>query len=416
MPLRTRLLLAFVAVHLALAIGVGLAAWQWVDEALRAQAESSARAVGRVLTQGGFSPTPAVLDRMRELTGYEFAVLAGPAPPAPGTVQVAAGGLTIAIAYRTPVYAQVRQEIAVITALVVVVGSGAFAAVAVLLARRFSRPVERLAAAARTIGGGDWTTPVAVDRAGRELDQLAGELEAMRVRLRDLDAANRRAERLATLGTFTATIAHEVRNPLSAVRLAAQMLGRSGSQIDRDAAGLIHDEIERLDLVVDELLGFARGMTVNLADCDLRPVADAICGLLARQAGHAGVAITVDGGGKARADPRRLRQLALNLVLNAIQAIQGSGIGSQVTIRIGDGRLAVEDDGPGIDPAVLPRLFDAFASGRPEGTGLGLHLARAIAEAHGARLAHQRTAGRTVFTVAGLVPVRPVDETASAQR
>jgi signal transduction histidine kinase len=137
-------------------------------------------------------------------------------------------------------------------------------------------------------------------------------------------------------------------------------------------------------------------MRCEPADADLRAVADDVVRLLARQAAHAGVTLAAQGAGRGLVDARRLRQLLLNLALNAIQACSG-GRGTQVVVRISEGAMAIEDDGPGVPATVLPRLFAPFASDRPEGTGLGLHLAKAIADAHGARLEHARQGATTAF-------------------
>lgn len=220
-----------------------------------------------------------------------------------------------------------------------------------------------------------------------ELRSLALELEQMRRRLNELDRQHRQDERLATLGTFTATIAHEVRNPLSAVRLTVQMLAR---KIPEDpGVRMIMEELERLDLIVDELLAFSKGMHVTRQACDVRQVAEDVVRLLRRQAEHAGSQVHITGEATVSADPARLRQLLMNLLLNAIQAVQGHDHGdAQGRVEIGilpDG-FSVTDNGPGVAPAVAERLFEPFTTTRAAGTGLGLHLAKAIAEAHGARL------------------------------
>ncbi len=403
----TRLMLSFIAAHLALSAVGGLTAWWLVDRSLRHQAEDSARNVGRVLDGGGFSPSPEVLARMRRLTGAEFNLLDQPTPVRPGTVQVIAAGRVIEIDYRSASYRAAERAVVLGSLAVAAAGALVFALIAVVLARRFARPLDRLAFAARQIGAGSLDEPVPAVGSG-EIAALAAELERMRVRLIDLDRANRQAERLATVGTFTATIAHELRNPLSAVRLTVQMLAERHG--DDPALRMIEEELERLDLSVDELLGFSKGMTIEPVACDLGVVAADVVRLLRRQAGHAGVKLTPTGTATAgavivRADPRRLRQLLVNLVLNAVQAVQGAGRddGGMVAIRIQPDGFVVEDDGPGVDPALVPRLFDAFAGNRPGGTGLGLHLARAVAEAHGARLTYApRVGGGAVFTLAGL--------------
>jgi signal transduction histidine kinase len=131
-------------------------------------------------------------------------------------------------------------------------------------------------------------------------------------------------------------------------------------------------------------------MTIEQARCDLTAVAQDVKRLLARQARHAGVDLEIIGAGMVQADPRRLRQMLLNLVLNAIQALHGSSAeDALVTIDLrGDG-LQVIDNGPGVPVERSQDLFQAFASSRPEGTGLGLHLAHLIAEAHGASLSYE---------------------------
>jgi signal transduction histidine kinase len=394
MRLRTRLTLALVTAHLLLTGLVAALAWTWVDEALRIQAESSARAVGRVLARGGFSTDERVLSRMRELSGHDFRLLTQAAAPQPGAVVVVEDGVAVEVDYRSPRFLAARQAMLLATLAVAVLGTLAFAAVAWLLARRFARPIEQLSAAARALGDDLGHTVPQVG--GGEVAGLAHELEAMRTRLLAAVDSVRRGERLATLGTFAATVAHEVRNPLTAVSLTIQSLRREQPG-DIDLAR-IAEELERLDLIIDEVLSFARGMACTPLAGDLRAVADDVVRLLARQAEHAGVQLEAAGSGHGLADPRRLRQMLLNLSLNAIQACSG-GRGTQVVIRVADGGVAVEDDGPGVPPGILPRLFAPFASGRTEGTGLGLHLAKAIADAHNGTLRHERHAERTRFTL-----------------
>jgi signal transduction histidine kinase len=394
MRLRSRLAVALVAAHLLLIAVVASLAWRWVDVALKAQAEDSARSVGRVLARGGFSTDERVLERMRELSGHDFRLLDRPAEAREGYVVVSQGPVSVEVDYRTERYAAARRTLLVTTAAVALFGSLAFAVVAWWLALRFARPIEDLSTAARALGGNlDRMVPqVGVG----EIAGLARELETMRTRLVAAAAAARQAERLATLGTFAATVAHEVRNPLTAVALHVQML-RQESPGDPDLQR-IAEELERLDLVVDEVLSFARGMRCEPADCDLQAVAGDVVRLLRRQAEHAGVGLEVDGQGRVRADPQRIRQCLLNLVLNAVQACS-SGRGSRVRVVVASGSVTVEDDGPGVPAEFEPRLFAPFATGRDQGTGLGLHLAKAVADAHGALLTYSRGDGQSRFTV-----------------
>jgi signal transduction histidine kinase len=154
-------------------------------------------------------------------------------------------------------------------------------------------------------------------------------------------------------------------------------------------------------------------MSVQPVACDLRAVAETVVRLLRRQAEHAGVELSVSGQARVQADPARLRQLLMNLVLNAIQAQharggEAGGAGERsgnVRVHIASDGLSVSDDGPGVDPALVSQLFEPFASSRPHGAGLGLHLARAISDAHGGRLSYQAQARGACFTLSGLKPV-----------
>lgn len=350
MPLRARLVLVLLALHLASSLGAGAMTWWWLERKVEEDRLARVEAIARVADR--FPITEAMATSIGELTGTRFRVVAPDAQPRAGAALVRSGAAVIEI--RPPEGEWRRIGAATLVAALVFLAGGA-----VLFA-----------------GAAWWTA------------RTVAELE---------DAA-RRQERLAVLGTFTATIAHEVRNPLSAIRLAVQMQRRSGGA--DPGLALVEEEIERLDLVVDGLLSFARGMRVDPAPCELHAVADSVLRLLRRQGSHAGVALERIGEAHVVADAQRLRQLLLNLVLNAIQA-QPEGGAVQVEIRP-DG-LAVRDRGPGVAPALVPRLFAAFASGKREGTGLGLHLAWSIARAHGAELRYEAAAGGgAVFVLSGL--------------
>jgi signal transduction histidine kinase len=400
MRLRTRLLGIFLVLYGVLAVAAGTVGWHWLDERLRREAEQRAAAVAAVLAGGGFTPNDAVLTRMRALVGAEVRFVSPESPVAPGTVRAADGGRVVEVTYRTPAYEAARSDLLVTVSALTGLGLLVVAAATVVVAATVARPLEQLARAARRIGSGDLLTPVAGTGRG-EVAALATDLEGMRTRLADLERRTRDAERLAVLGTFSATVAHEVRNPLSAVRLTIQMLARRLP--DESQLGVLAQELERLDLIVDELLAYARGMTVRCAPVDLASEAAAALALLRRQADHAGVELRLVGAGQAMADPRRLRQLLLNLVLNGIQAVQAGG-GGAVTVTVRDGALEVADDGPGLAPELLERLAQPFATGRAEGTGLGLHLAQTIVAAHGGSFSHHPVAPHGARFVCRLTP------------
>jgi len=400
---RTRLLTAFLAIYVVLATVGGGIAWRLPD---RLQADQAAERARNVAQLSSFFHSERIRQQVEELTGYRIEVHALAPEPRDGTVHVRDRlGRTLVVDYRNANYVATRRAVLVGTLSFIGVGVLLVAAVSWLMAANLARPVELLAKAARRLGGGDLERPVP-QVGGGEIRDLAVDFEAMRRRLVDLDRENRQKERLSTLGTFTAVIAHEIRNPLSAVRLTLQMMAKRRRD-DPMVTGLL-DELERLDLIVDELLAFSKGVTAECVDCDLDEVAWDVARLLARQADHAGVHIRVDGQARVTADPARMRQLLLNLVLNAIQA-QHDG-GGEVRVRIADDGIVVEDDGPGVPAERQPTLFDAFASSRSGGTGLGLHISRAIAEAHGAHLVYREDGNGHRFELTGLEPAGRSDQ------
>lgn len=397
MRTRSRLLLAFVTMHALLILAGAAVAWWWIDASWRNHAEARAEAIGGLAT---FATTAQVRERMEAISGYRIVPVGEMSDQVPvGAIRVDdAMGRSYDIFYRTEAYHAGRRWVLWAAALFVVAGTVLALPLAWVLAGLASRPVERLALAARGLGE-DIERPIIGEGAG-ELLVLAAALEQARQRLLELDRQHRQDERLATLGTFTAVIAHEIRNPLSAVALTIDLLAR---QPDADPAlASLRPELRRLDLIIDELLAYSRGITARLEPCDLHEQAAEVLRLLDRQARHAQVVLRQEGHATVQADPQRIRQLLLNLVLNAIQAQHGGG---EVRVCICPDGLVVEDDGPGLPPAVADAAFDPFVSGRPEGTGLGLHIAREIAHAHGATLELQRHRSGAGFVLAGLAPV-----------
>lgn len=395
MRTRSRLLLSFVGIHLVLSLIVGAVAWKLVDSLMRQQAQESASAVGEILAS---YHTKEVIDRMEQLTGYRITVVETDAPKREGTIRISDGTRLIEIDYQTEKHLEASRAIVIATLILIVSGFVLFGVAASILSSQFARPVERLADAADVIGSGNLDQAVPAVGSG-ELAQLARQLETMRVRIKELDRQHRQDERLAAIGLFTATIAHEVRNPLSAVRLTVQMLAKKNAK--DPSITLIMEELERLDLIVDELLAYSKGMSVQPDSCDLRPLAEDVVRLLRRQAEHAGVEVSVAGDARVFADGARLRQMLMNLVLNAIQAQHGSGV---VRIGIAGDGFTVNDDGPGVDPALVPHLFEPFSGNRAGGTGLGLHLSWQIAQAHGAKLEYRKLAKGCEFQLSGLKP------------
>jgi signal transduction histidine kinase len=232
-----------------------------------------------------------------------------------------------------------------------------------------------------------------------ERDQALNELKQSYERVQ-------RAERLAALGQMAAGIAHEVRNPLTSMRGAADILQRSLDKQPERAASLIEllqSEISRLDELTRHFLEFARPPEADRHPLPPHALARESIDMMQTQAKDHSLSISgeiSDDTSLVSADRDQLRQVILNLLINAIQnADKGSTI--KVTSHFTEGywRLAISNQGPVIPPEQLERIFEPFFTTHAEGTGLGLAVSARIAEAHNGTLECSSTLSATTFTL-----------------
>jgi signal transduction histidine kinase len=206
-------------------------------------------------------------------------------------------------------------------------------------------------------------------------------------------------ERSRALEAMAARFAHEVKNPLAAIKgLSAHMARHAVEPKMADRLGIVAAEADRLHAIVDEFLSFSRGFD-DLSPSPISPhaVARELGTLLEIRAGDAGVSLEVSGEAEIMvdADVRKLRQALLNLVLNAIQASpHGSSVRVSVAGEPGGVRIVVHDDGEGMAPEVLERIRKPYFTTKVGGTGLGVAVARGIIEQHGGRLEYSSAVGR----------------------
>jgi len=229
-------------------------------------------------------------------------------------------------------------------------------------------------------------------------------------RLRTLAAGQ---ERMAAVGQMAAGLAHEIRNPLVSIRTFTQLLPEryEDEEFRSGFLDLTLAEIDRISALVGELLSFARPEADAPPESrvDVTDALERICMLLRSQARGAGVVLELEIDGEvpnAAIDEDRLRQVVLNLIVNAIQASPGHGrVVVSAKAQVADSGasgicIEVSDDGPGMSPEVAGRVFEPFFTTRAEGTGLGLPLARRIVAEHGGRLELETNVGHgTRFSV-----------------
>lgn len=219
--------------------------------------------------------------------------------------------------------------------------------------------------------------------------------------------------RLAALGQMAAGLAHEIKNPLGAIKGAAQLLQGSATDTQqREFVDIIVEETERLNRVVGSVLDYARPAEARLAIVDVNHVVDRTVQLLASD--HATTSIrTVFGTqlGRVRADAEKLRQVLINLIRNAVQAMNGGGEVTVATtaraaspLSAGLVEISVSDHGPGVSAQAADHLFVPFFTTKRDGTGLGLAISQRVVREMGGQIEFSSEPGRgATFRV--LLPV-----------
>lgn len=208
---------------------------------------------------------------------------------------------------------------------------------------------------------------------------------------RALEKRAAEAEALSAMGALALGLAHEIRNPLNAAVLQLHLLGRAVDRLADEARGsmrqrvnIVEEEIRRLERLLTEFLDLARPRAVQFGPVDLARLVEGALELEEESLRVGGVAVERDTRPAAAVagDAEKLKQVLLNLVANARDAMPEGGT---LTLRVGGGDepfLEVCDTGPGIEPATLESVFDPFFTTKPAGTGLGLAIVRKIVDQH----------------------------------
>ena len=224
-----------------------------------------------------------------------------------------------------------------------------------------------------------------LDRVVGALNGFADRLATARTHSEDLARQLAQADRLAALGRIAAGIAHEIRNPIGAMRLRIE--NARGQPIERQEAALetVLGQIDRLDRLCELLLSASRPVSLELASVSMSGWLESRINGLMEAAGTRNVRLDSSCEvAAARFDPHALGRALDNLILNAVQHAPEGGRAHVTAARQGEVfRLTVSDNGPGVPEAVRDHIFEPFVTARGGGTGLGLALVREIAEAHG---------------------------------
>lgn len=273
----------------------------------------------------------------------------------------------------------------------------------VALGTFFLRPVRQLREGVRHVAEGNFDTRLAVASAD-EFQLLADDFTAMAQRLK----AYRQQERLAVVGRMAATIIHDIKNPLAALTMMAQLVAKQELTAEQraDLAHRVQAQSERILSMLQEILDFSRTGRADITVCPhrLQELLAELAQELEPRCAERGV--VVDWAGAAdctvAADAQKLRRALGNIIVNAAEA---TGQGGTVAVRAECDpqgvTIRIADNGPGIPEAIRGRIFEPFVThGKDHGTGLGLAITQAVIEAHGGRVeAANRPDGGAVFTI-----------------
>jgi signal transduction histidine kinase len=432
---RDRIVVPFVLIAVVATVAAALVSLSLISNTLEARVESQIARGSAFVSRSQFALSPSVLRLVKEIMdadvvtfgpgmapvvttvdatlrpGLVGAVIAN-APPEVGSVgpdgyqlrAMTVDGAPHLVAYRpiterpgavmafvaeTSELAQALRSARLRVLIVAGVSLCLFFVVSEIVARRVSGPIERLLAATRAAGTG---SPVRGPAGGEdEVARLAQVFNDMDDRLRSSQDALVRSEKLAVTGLLAARVAHDVRNPLSSIKMQTQLL-RSRLKHDADNQALLRavlNDIDQVESVVRGLLELARPGELKLRETPLAGLVDDLLQQVSAQMAHRNIVVAakLDPGLPAvRLDVERFRQALVNLIANAADAMTDGGTLTLVAARSDDRSsvlLDVCDDGTGIDPAVADRLFDPFMSTKRDGIGLGLVNTKAIVESHG---------------------------------
>jgi signal transduction histidine kinase len=317
-----------------------------------------------------------------------------------------AGGI-LYILYPESLWRDAQWE-AIWPSLVLGVFLGAAAlALALTQARRLGRRIQELERRTGRIAAGDFS-PMPLPAGDDEIRDLARSVNEMAQQLAQFQKNAEQTERLRLLGQVSGGLAHQLRNGLTGARLAVQLfLRESAGGVDAGALEVALRQLTLLETHVRRFLDLGRAGPARREPCDLAALVSEAVDLLRPQCRHAGIALSWQAPAEPctiEGDAGQLGQLIVNLLGNAIDAA-GPGGSVEVVIKdeVGPGAgvfvLEVLDSGPGPPPELAERLFEPFVTSKPEGVGLGLAVARQVAEGHGGRVGWLRRDGRTCFHV-----------------
>lgn len=426
--LHHRIVIPFAVVALLATSASAFLALSVVSREFQARIRSQILNTADVISIGGFAFNPGILRSVKAITGADViafdatgtvvsatvdpsetalirAIIEGyGTPDGPGVVREMVcehpcfvsykaiadrPGTTVAVVVESAESAAAIRAVARSITLAAVASLVALVVVSQLVARRVTAPIDELVHFSQEVGGGTSRRAEEGDddvgRLGRAFNQMLDRLDESKVK-------KLRNEKLALAGLFAARVAHDIRNPLASMKINAQMLEAAVKGDPKNAAlvnATLHD-ISQIESVIRDLIELARPGELRRVPADINAVIRAVVRQLDARLSHRRVQTTLilpDRLPQVIIDPERFAQVLTNVFVNAIDAMPTGGTLTVSTRSDGaEVIIEVDDDGVGIDPGMVTRVFDPFVSTKPEGVGLGLVNAKAVVEGHGGRI------------------------------
>ena len=280
---------------------------------------------------------------------------------------------------------------------------------------RFTRPIKELSTAARQVAGGNFEVQVPADRLD-EMGTLASAFNEMTAKLgraRELETQLHQAEKGAVVGRLAAAIAHEIRNPLNYINLTLDHLRSSFAPTDPakratfiQLTDQLKTEVARINRHISDFLKYSRPSKLELQDVDIRNEAEDALRLIEVRAEECGIETKIIQDEKLPtvvADRDSLRSVFTNLVINAVEAIDGDGGSISITLSKTDAnsvKVEITDSGCGIASGDIAKVFEPYFSTKETGTGLGLAIVKKAVDDHGGTISVASKEGDgTTFTI-----------------
>jgi nitrogen fixation/metabolism regulation signal transduction histidine kinase len=263
------------------------------------------------------------------------------------------------------------------------------------------KPLRALTEGVRSVSAGDFKKRVPVG-GGAEIEELATSFNTMAAeleRLRTIEAELRAREKLSALGEAAAVIAHEVRNPLGIIKTSSELV-RNRANLNHDekrVMGYITEEVDRIERLVHNFLDFANPKPPIKTPIQLKQIVERIADVVAPEFGRRDIKFNIHDESSSCeiiGDADQIYQVCLNLILNSMDALNGSGaIEARIRKMENEIVLAIRDNGPGVPSEIAERIFNPFFTTKAKGIGLGLAKVQGVMNAHGGRVIYSAAEG-----------------------